>query len=575
MDLFHAAAERLLTADLEQTAFAVQLQESLERVRALGLDQSRGLSVLDLGAGAGFFAFLCRQFGHHVTAVHSESPDLEPAATALEVRRTIMRIEPQWPLPNFDRKFDVITASELTCHHAELQNGGHPSWNSWSCEDWLYLFHDIINRQLKYPGRIHLDLTKNRRRSKAVSSALAFLARHGAKISGTTVDWRLGEPLSLGAFSLPDTRREGEAVPVAIQEPAVPPPPVLRHAADASVAERLRDVEAQLAKGAPPPWATTWDRFEGSMLSLPFKHLRGLTWFAELPLQLHSEEPNKRAALTLLEDDRPLSPSTASTSRITESGAGAHAFLKRHVHFSTSDGSDPNENGRVYAIGQQRSIDYLTEFKSLIESVPHHKFLDVYEKHRDAYKKSSPGSFLKYVDLVFFGWDKYYLTRTLGLHKAPPMSILDIGCGPCHFDFVCRSLGHRVTSIDVEQPIFDDIAAVLGSRRTIIRVEPTAPLPNFDRKFDLVVATDVQFHDYFCGEDRYYCWSLEDWIYLLDHLINRQLCFPGRIFLRLNTNVRSGERSRNTEVLEYCAARGAKIQHSSIDWKLQGPVRLR
>lgn len=176
---------------------------------------------------------------------------------------------------------------------------------------------------------------------------------------------------------------------------------------------------------------------------------------------------------------------------------------------------------------------------------------------------------------MYFVREKYVLAKLMGLTESSSLSILDIGCGGGHFELVCRRLGHQVMGIDVDFPILQDIADALGSKRTIMRVEPTAPLPNFDRKIDLVTALGVSFHFVRCPMDRRHTWSLEEWIYLLDDVINRQLRFPGRIFLRLNRNFRDGEYVPNTEVPEFCVAHGAKIVRGNIDWQLAEPIRLR
>ena len=53
--------------------------------------------------------------------------------------------------------------------------------------------------------------------------------------------------------------------------------------------------------------------------------------------------------LELFEDDRSLGPSHAQHIDIVESGAGAYSHWMRYLLFSTSDGSDPNTNGRLYS----------------------------------------------------------------------------------------------------------------------------------------------------------------------------------------------------------------------------------
>lgn len=237
----------------EQRLATDAILASIILVKQLGLDvEGDPRGVLDLGARAGIFAFICRRLGHPTTAVHISSPSLEVIARRLGVHRTIMRIEPQWPLPNFDRKFDFIIASDLACHWSENSTG--ISLQRWSREDWAFLLHDLINRQLTFPGRICLDLAGGD--EAEVAAALALFASHGATITGTVVDWRLEEPLSLSLFCLPDTQRVGVLVP---DRPAPDAPEsTFRPRPEASIADRLHDLD-NCYKGIGPELSTIKD----------------------------------------------------------------------------------------------------------------------------------------------------------------------------------------------------------------------------------------------------------------------------------------------------------------------------
>ncbi len=52
----------------------------------------------------------------------------------------------------------------------------------------------------------------------------------------------------------------------------------------------------------------------------------------------------------LLEDGEPLGPAHSSHDDVRERGHGAFSHWGREFYFSTSDGSDPNTNGRTYAL---------------------------------------------------------------------------------------------------------------------------------------------------------------------------------------------------------------------------------
>jgi len=52
----------------------------------------------------------------------------------------------------------------------------------------------------------------------------------------------------------------------------------------------------------------------------------------------------------LYEDGRPLGPAHAAHASIRSAGHGAFSHWKDALYFATSDNSDPNLNGRQYAL---------------------------------------------------------------------------------------------------------------------------------------------------------------------------------------------------------------------------------
>jgi hypothetical protein len=88
------------------------------------------------------------------------------------------------------------------------------------------------------------------------------------------------------------------------------------------------------------------------ILAPPFAPDGGAAWVGELPPELHAltdtQEAPTQSLLRLTEDGVPLGPGHTMHRRIREQGSGAHSFWKTAVWFSTSDGSDPNANGRIY-----------------------------------------------------------------------------------------------------------------------------------------------------------------------------------------------------------------------------------
>ena len=95
------------------------------------------------------------------------------------------------------------------------------------------------------------------------------------------------------------------------------------------------------------------------ILARSFRHDRGMAWVADLPPELPSDTDNNefphRSPLRLLEDGRELGPAHALHATIEDSGDGRYSFWMGVVYFATSDGSDPNTNGRVYAVERASS----------------------------------------------------------------------------------------------------------------------------------------------------------------------------------------------------------------------------
>lgn len=75
---------------------------------------------------------------------------------------------------------------------------------------------------------------------------------------------------------------------------------------------------------------------------------RGLNWLYRLPADT-SQTPGI-SGLTLFEDGRPLAPPHSAHRDIREIGGGRFSHWDESVVFSTSDGTDPRTNGRVYSI---------------------------------------------------------------------------------------------------------------------------------------------------------------------------------------------------------------------------------
>src|SRR4051812_6843981 len=113
---------------------------NVERAQDLWLDRAHPLHILDLGCGAGYFLYVCKQFGHDVLGFDTDTEPLFRATIELlGVPRVIGRIERQTPLPDFGRKFDLVTAHRICFHRI----GKVRDNREWSPADWKFFINHV------------------------------------------------------------------------------------------------------------------------------------------------------------------------------------------------------------------------------------------------------------------------------------------------------------------------------------------------------------------------------------------------------------------------------------------------
>jgi SAM-dependent methyltransferase len=153
---------------------------NVERAQDLWLDRAPPLRILDLGSGAGYFLYVCKFFGHDVLGFDTDREPLFGATTELlGVARVIGRIERQAPLPNFDQKFDLITAHRICFHRVGKVREGV----EWSAADWKFFIDDVRSRLLNDGGRLLLDFNPRPNGSSFFTPELReFFQSQGARI---------------------------------------------------------------------------------------------------------------------------------------------------------------------------------------------------------------------------------------------------------------------------------------------------------------------------------------------------------------------------------------------------------
>ena len=109
-----------------------------------------------------------------------------------------------------------------------------------------------------------------------------------------------------------------------------------------------------------PRWFSPYDLSYGTRIDHPnrqiipltgFQKGEGLSWTVQIPaLKVYADdiENPARSSLVVLEDGCPLGPPHASHASIRARGGGEFSHWGKDLVLSTSDDSDPNENGRSY-----------------------------------------------------------------------------------------------------------------------------------------------------------------------------------------------------------------------------------
>ena len=172
---------------------------------------------------------------------------------------------------------------------------------------------------------------------------------------------------------------------------------------------------------------------------------------------------------------------------------------------------------------------------------------------------SSPLNYAKYADIP--RWLKRHAAKIqdLQLHRARPKDILDLGCGGGFFLFIAQHFGHSGVGLDIDEfPLFRELTNLLAVPRVVWTITPFQPLPEFDRKFDLITAFSTRFNR---DPADVHVWGVKEWNFFLDDLAGR-LKPNGQVFLEIN----SGKVTRyySDEVKELFRRRGAALERDYV-----------
>jgi SAM-dependent methyltransferase len=157
------------------------LKINLPRLRELRLDRSPPKQILDIGCGAGFFLFLAKQFGHSGLGLDvGDFPLSNELIELLGVERVTGRIRAFEPLPDFGRKFDLITAFSAAFNRSEDESRG------WNPDEWKF-FLDDLDRHCAPGGQILLELNSGKDKRYFPPEIRELFLKRGARVEGERV----------------------------------------------------------------------------------------------------------------------------------------------------------------------------------------------------------------------------------------------------------------------------------------------------------------------------------------------------------------------------------------------------
>ncbi len=167
---------------------------------------------------------------------------------------------------------------------------------------------------------------------------------------------------------------------------------------------------------------------------------------------------------------------------------------------------------------------------------------DIQAAHLKREAIGEDGNRLKYLDTPTWAGGKFDHALRLGLHKSPPIRILDLGAGPGHFQLVAEYFGHETIGLDIplraqapgpNRHLYDDLCDFFGAPKIDHRIRARVALPVLSGRFDLITS----FMTCFSTDGKRAPWTVEDWIFLLTDLRDHVLAEAGRIYLNLTPGV--------------------------------------
>jgi hypothetical protein len=134
------------------------LAKKSELVIRLGLDLPPRRRILDIGPGCGHFLALCNALGHACLGVDVAEPFYAELCDLLGVERLVSPVLRQQRLPDFGRRFDLVTVVSQKFDHLARHPDGSRTY--WQLGDWTFFLQDVMDNQLAPGATFYLKLNK-------------------------------------------------------------------------------------------------------------------------------------------------------------------------------------------------------------------------------------------------------------------------------------------------------------------------------------------------------------------------------------------------------------------------------
>ena len=158
---------------------------NIRRIRDVELDLISRKRILDLGCGAGYFAYIAQLLGHEVVGLDLDDLLMFGESTQmLGVERVIWRVQPFVPLPDLGDKFDLVTAFMICFNN-------HKMPDLWGMPEWEFFLDDLA-RHLTPRGRVWLELNMEWDGTFYTPELRDYFESRGAKIDNQKVIFNSG-----------------------------------------------------------------------------------------------------------------------------------------------------------------------------------------------------------------------------------------------------------------------------------------------------------------------------------------------------------------------------------------------